>query len=160
MDIEEDDSIKIDIQKSLEFSNSPVNIKNSSSKSKTPVDIFNLSKLYYKYLNSVNVKLRSSSDTTTEFIENRKKFMEYYTNATLIYEDIKKNWFWLENGEKLKYFTRNATLLESEQMLQSEMDIENRKINLMNNQNMLECIAKLYGYDSWLSNQKNMCRTN
>lgn len=159
MNIDEEDSIKIDIRKSLELSNSHISIKNSN-KSKTPVDIFNLSKLYYKYLNSVNIKLKNSTDTTTEFIENKKKFMECYTNASLIYEDIKKNWFWLENGEKLKYFTRKATLmnsnfLESEQNSQSEVDMENRKINLINNQNILEYIAKLYGYDSWLLNQKN-----
>jgi hypothetical protein len=154
--MDEDDSIKIDIQKSFDSSNSPANIKNGNKS----IDIFNLSKLYYKYLNSVNIKLKNSTDRTTEFIENKTKFIEYYTHASLIYEDIKKNWFWLENGEKLKYFTRNEKteidMVGTEgSTLKAMLSQENRKINLINNHNMLEYIAKLYGYDNWLYNQKN-----
>ena len=107
---------------------------------KTPQEMFNMSKLYHKYLTSVKIKMSNSSNIDNE---KTKDFIEYYINANIIYEDIRKDWFWISNGESLQpFYKKNID------------DFDVHKMNLLNNYNMLETIAKIYGFDTWLIKNK------
>lgn len=116
----------------------------SCTYTRTPKTIFSLSKLYHKYLSAVNMKIINSNITKTNDI---KTFEEFYENANIIYENIKNDWFWISNGEKMNQF-----------MLKSE-SIDDHKNNLYNNYEMLENIAKMYGYEAW-SNKKKTNKKN
>ena len=73
----------------------------------------------------------------------RVEFDEFYENANIMYEEIKKEWFWLSNGDKMSQFMGRSDSSES------------HKQNYYNNFQMLEVIAKMYGFDSWYVTQKN-----
>ena len=108
--------------------------------------MFNMSKLYYKYLTSVKTKMTNSTNINKN---NLKDFSEYYTNANILYEDIRKDWFWISNGESLQpFYKKNID------------DIEVYKSNLSNNYNMLETIAKVYGFDMWFEKNKSKHSNN
>lgn len=129
-----------------------------SSTNKSPKEIYTMAKLYHKYLETVHSKL--STQTTTQQLTStqqststqqpssttqmQKDFDEYYINANVLYEEIKKDWFWLSNDQTQLMFCSKNKLT----------DIEEQKMNLLNNFNMLEIIAKLYGFDVWYDKNK------
>ena len=100
-------------------------------------EIYNLSKIYYKYLVSVNNKLNNSNNIKESNIIN---FNKNYNDALLMYTKIKKELFWLENGDNFKDFSNNK--------------FDDHKSIFMNNFTMLECISKLYGFDLWYTKYK------
>jgi hypothetical protein len=109
---------------------------------KSPKEVFAKSKLYHKYLLTVKTKLTNSNCNKQE---NIKSFNECYDDANLLYEGIKKEWFWLENGDKMKQFKIN----------QNSESIDIHKTKFYDNYQMLETIAKLYGFESWYLTYKN-----
>ncbi len=128
---------------SVTLTSNIINFSDSISDSilnKSIKDIFNTSKLYHKYLSTVNTKITNSINMDET---NVKNFNEYYENANIIYEEIKKEWFWLSNGDKMKQFINKSESMES------------HKQNYYNNFQMLEVITKMYGFDSWSTTQKN-----
>ena len=104
-------------------------------------DIYNTSKLYHGYLSTVKIKITETNNIDEANIDN---FNESYENAESIYDEIKKQWFWLSNGHTLKQFTYNK----------SPDFMEIHKENYYKNFQMLEAIAKIYGFDEWLSKKK------
>lgn len=102
--------------------------------------LFNLSQLYYRYLTVVKTKLNNSNKKMTKKI---KEFDEYFENATLIYEDIKTDWFWLSNGEKMSQFISNISKIDS------------HKTNFMTNYSMLKSITELFGFNIWVNKLKS-----
>jgi len=125
------ESLSTDI---MNFSDSNSDIINKSIK-----NIFNTSKLYYTYLSTVQMKITNSNETDAN---NVKNFNEFYDNAKIIYSEIEKEWFWISNSDIIKQF-----VLKSDSM-------ESHKQNYYNNFQMLEAIAKMYGFDCWYTNQK------
>jgi hypothetical protein len=119
------------------------NLDQSQANIRSPQELFNTSKLYYKYLTSVKIKMANSSNIGKD---KTKDFSEYYTNATILYEDIRKEWFWISNGESLQPFYNKQKI--------NPDDIEAHKTNLINNYNMLKTIAKIYGFDIWFAKHK------
>ena len=105
-------------------------------------EIFNTSKLYHKYLSSVKTKITNSNISD---ISDIKDFDEYYDNANTIYDEIKREWFWLSNGDKMRQFINKT----------DSVSMESHKENYYNNFQMLEVIAKMYGFDAWYSNLRN-----
>ncbi len=127
---------------SISLSNGVMNLSDSTPESlmnKSIKDIFNMSKLYHKYLSTVKIKITNSNISDTIDIKN---FNEFYDNSNIIYEEIKKEWFWLSNGDKMKQFIGRSDSTEI------------HKQNYYNNFQMLEVIAKMYGFDSWSTAQK------
>ena len=116
-------------------------VTKNSVENKSIRDIYNASKLYHKYLSTLKIKINESNYIYNTNIDN---FNECYENAESIYDEIKKEWFWLSNGPTLKYFTYNYS--------PDFMDIH--KENYYKNFQMLEAIAKIYGFDEWLSKKK------
>jgi hypothetical protein len=109
------------------------------SRSNTEKEKYNKSKIYQKYLMSVQTKLENSDiKINAEYINN---FNNNYSNAMFYFEEIKKEWFWLSNS-KICIFRSNFN------------SIEQSKINIAKNYDMLKCVAKLYGFDAWYFNFK------
>jgi hypothetical protein len=102
------------------------------SEEKTEININNLykkSKLNYKYLSSVKIKLSNLNVSSTEY----KNFNNQYNIALMSYEELQKDWFWLKNGPYLNHF----------------FNTDNMQINnFLNNCYILDNIAKLYGIQS------------
>ncbi len=96
---------------------------------------YNLSKIHHKYLVSVHKKLNTTNNIKTTNIIN---FNKNYNDAVIIFEEIKKEWFWIDN---YRDFVNNS-------------NYETHRTNFLNNFTMLECISKLYGYDIWFQNNK------
>jgi len=95
------------------------------------------SKLYCKYLIAIQTKLdHSGTKIDTEYLNT---FNINYSNAMSCYEEIKKEWFWLSNN-KICQFRSNTD------------SINQLKINIESNYNVLKYIAKFYGFDTWYSN--------
>lgn len=115
-------------------------ISDSNSTTRSIKDVFNLSKIYFKYLLTIKTKITNNNIV----INNKmKEFNEYYDNAAIIYDIIKKEWFWIINGEKMSQFILNS---ESS---------DNHRANFFDNHYMLESIAKMYGFDSWIAKNKS-----
>lgn len=103
---------------------------------KSTKEVFAKSKLYHKYLSTVKTKLTNSNCNKQEDI---KSFNKCYDVANDLYVEIKREWFWLENGDKMKQFKIN----------QNSESIDILKTSFYDNYRMLEEIAKLYKFDSW-----------
>jgi hypothetical protein len=124
-------------------SNNVINFSDTNSDTfliKNIKDIFYTSKLYHKYLLTIKIKITNSNISDTIDIKN---FDEFYDNSNIIYNEIKKEWFWLSNGDKMIQFINNSD------------SMDNHKQNYYNNFHMLEVIAKLYGFETWALNKKN-----
>jgi len=102
-------------------------------------EIFNASKLYNKYLLTVKIKIINSNINDIEHIKN---FKDYSETAEQLYEEIKNEWFYLNNDDIRLFRFKNESL-------------ESHKINFYDNYNALESIAKLYGFDNWYITAKN-----
>ena len=116
-------------------------VSTDSVENKSIRDIYNASKLYHRYLSTLKIKINESNYIYNTNIDN---FNECYENAESIYDEIKKEWFWLSNDPTLKQFTYNK----------SSDFMEIHKENYYKNFQMLEAIAKIYGFDEWLSKKK------
>jgi hypothetical protein len=113
----------------------------NSVENKSIKDIYNASKLYHRYLSTLKIKI---TERNYIYNTNSDNFNESYENAESIYDEIKKQWILLSNGPTLKYFTYNYS--------PDFMDIH--KENYYKNFQMLEAIAKIYGFDEWLTKKK------
>jgi len=101
-------------------------------------ELFNASKLYNKYLLAVKIKIENSNLDGIEQIKNFKDFSE---TAEHVYEEIKNEWFYLNNDNIKLFRLKNDS-------------IETHKNNFIENYNALESIARLYGFDNWYNTAK------
>lgn len=114
-------------------------ISDNNSTTRSIKDVFNLSKIYFKYLLTIKTKIINNNIVINDKM---KEFNEYYDNATIIYDIIKKEWFWITNGEKMSQFILNSESLD------------NHRANFFDNHSMLEFIAKMYGFDTWIAKNR------
>jgi len=119
----------------LENQNNNLSDENSVSSQ----DIYNKTKLYIKYLSNIKLKL----DNSIESFDKLNEFEKDYNVTTSIYEDFKKEWFYLSNGDNIKLFRSKID------------DINEHKKNFYEYSHLIECVAKLYSFDNWYNNCKN-----
>ena len=118
------------------------NSVNSSNDINYTQNIYNISKLYYKYLSSVNTKILNTNIIKVDEIDINEinNFNECYEYASIIYNKIKKDWYWISNGTKMKQFILKSNL--------NDPSIN----NYYNNYLLLKTIANLYGFKLWYTN--------
>ena len=67
-------------------------VSTDSVENKSIRDIYNASKLYHRYLSTLKINITETNNIDEANIDN---FNECYENAEKIYDEIKKEWFWL-----------------------------------------------------------------
>ncbi len=110
--------------------------------SKSIKELFNASKMYNKYLQTIRIKVDNSNLDEIDQIKNLNNFKQFSDTAEQIYEEIKNEWFYLNNNNIRLFRLKNDS-------------IETHKLNFIENYNALETIAKLYGFDNWYIVAKN-----
>lgn len=110
--------------------------------SKSIKELFNASKMYNKYLQTIRIKVDNSNLDDIDQIKNLNNFKQFSDTAEQIYEEIKNEWFYLNNNNIRLFRLKNDS-------------IETHKLNFIESYNALETIAKLYGFDNWYIVAKN-----
>ena len=102
-------------------------------------ELFIAAKLYNKYLLTVKTKLDHSQLNAKIDMQNFKTNIEI---ADRVFDEIKNEWFFLSNNDTIKHFRLKS------------VNIEQNRLKFNENYQILEYIAKLYGFDLWYATAK------